>query len=158
MAGLLKYWSELEDSRDFQNCLFYRECPLLKGGGSIICLITVLPCCCEIWFALSIFLQNGLETKLTCCRHVCTMHVASFPIHCPVIFAWFVWVSLGMSYEVHVYNNDMITYVGFNFSWRTECIHYVAELIVLLHSWLYQTLVMHVCIASPLDLLMTTSA
>ena len=28
IQGLLKYWSERKDSRDFQNCPLYRGCPL----------------------------------------------------------------------------------------------------------------------------------
>ena len=31
IEGLLKYWSEREDSWDFQNCPLYRGCPLLRG-------------------------------------------------------------------------------------------------------------------------------
>ena len=31
IGGLLKYWSEWKDSRDFQNCPLYRRCPLLRG-------------------------------------------------------------------------------------------------------------------------------
>ena len=31
IQGLLKYWSEWKDSRDFQNCPLYRGCPLLRG-------------------------------------------------------------------------------------------------------------------------------
>ena len=30
IQGLLKYWSEWEDSRDFQNCPLYCGCPLLR--------------------------------------------------------------------------------------------------------------------------------
>ena len=31
IQGLLKYCSEWKDSWDFQNCLLYRGCPLLRG-------------------------------------------------------------------------------------------------------------------------------
>ena len=40
IQGLLKYRSEWEDSRDFQNCPLYRECPLLrvsvKWGSTVL--------------------------------------------------------------------------------------------------------------------------
>ena len=31
IQGLLKYWSEWKDSRDFQNCPLYHGCPFFRG-------------------------------------------------------------------------------------------------------------------------------